>query len=149
MWLSSGGIRRITRHRSHGAAHSVYTEGKKRQDDAEIELTARSVGEPTNGAELLAAMAGTAFVPGGDAPGDVDDDVALTLPSKRPMIFQDSKVELRDRVGVLERVADNAVDHGAPPEFAKMLRDIAFRTHLTTLPSKRPMIFQDMSAVVG
>ena len=60
-------------------------------------------------------MAVTVFVPGGDAPGGVDDEVALTLPSQRPMIFQDSEVEMRNRVGVLETAVDNAVDHGSPP----------------------------------
>ena len=49
------------------------------------------------------------------------------------MIFQDSEVEMRDRVGVLETDVDNAVDHGSPPEFAKMLRDVVFRTHLDVL----------------
>ena len=100
-----------------------------RQDGAGIELTARSVGEPNDGAVLRAAMAVTAFVPGGDAPGDLDDEVALTLPSQRPMIFQDSEAEMRDRAGVLETAVDNAVDHGSPPECAKMLRDIVFRTY--------------------
>ena len=46
------------------------------------------------------------------------------------MIFQDSEVEMRDGMGVLETVMDNAVDHGFPPECAKMLCDIVFRTHL-------------------
>ena len=78
-------------------------------------------------------MAVTAFVPGGEAPGDVDDEVVLTLPSQRPMIFQDSEVEMWDRVGVLETAVDNAVDHGSPPESAKILRDIVFRTHLDVL----------------
>ena len=73
-------------------------------------LTARSVGEPNDGAVLRAAMAVPAFVPAGDAPGDVDDEVALTLPSQRPTMFQDSEVELQDRAGVLETVVDNAVD---------------------------------------
>ena len=104
-----------------------------RQDGAEIELTARPVGEPNDGAVLRAAMAVTSSVPGGDAPGDVDDEVALTLPSQRPMISQDSEVEMRDGVVVLETAADNAVDHGSPPECAKMLRDIVFRTHLDVL----------------
>ena len=103
------------------------------QDGAGMELTARSVGEPNDGAVLRATMAVTAFVPGGHAPGDVDDDFALTLPSQRPTIFQDSEVEMRDRAGVLETVADNAVDHGFPPECAKMLRDILLRTHLDVL----------------
>ena len=98
-----------------------------------MELTARSVGEPNDGGVLRAAMAVTAFVPGGDVPGDVDDEVALTLPSQRPMIFQDSEVEMRDRAGMLETAVDIAVDHGSPPECAKMLRDIVFRTHLDEL----------------
>ena len=97
-----------------------------RQDGAGMELTARSVGEPNDGAVLRAAMAVTAFVPGGDAPGDVDNEVELTLPSQRPMILQDSEVQMRDRAGVLETAVDNAVDHGSPPECAKMLRDIVF-----------------------
>ena len=37
---------------------------------------------------------------------------------------------MRDRAGVLEMAVDNAVDHCSPPECAKMLRDIVFRTHL-------------------
>ena len=69
-------------------------------------LKSRSVGAPNDGAELRAVMAVTVFVPGGDAPGDVDDEVALTLPSQQPMIFQDSEVEMRDRVGVLEAAVD-------------------------------------------
>ena len=64
-----------------------------RQDGAGIELTGRSVGEPNDGAGLRAAMADTAFVQGGDAPGDVVDEVALALPSQRPVVFQDSEVE--------------------------------------------------------
>ena len=98
-----------------------------RQDGAGMELTAHSVGEPNHGAVLGAATAVTVFVPGGDAPSDMDNEVALTLPSQRPMIFQDSvivrdlgnaflnQVEMRDRAGVLETAVDNAVDHGSPP----------------------------------
>ena len=67
------------------------------EDGPQIEITAGDVGEPNAGTVLRAAMAVTSFGPGGDAPGDVDDD---------------------------------AVDHGLPPECAKMLRDIVFRTHL-------------------
>ena len=103
------------------------------QDGAGMELTARSVGEPNDGAVLRAAIAVTAFVLGGDASGDVDNDVALKLPSQRSMIFQDSEVKMRDRAGVLETAVDNAVDHGYPPECANMLRDIVFRTHLDVL----------------
>ena len=44
-----------------------------------MENTAGAVGEPNAGAVLRAAMAVTAFGPGGDAPGDVDDNVTLAL----------------------------------------------------------------------
>ena len=46
------------------------------------------------------------------------------------MMFQDSEVEMKDRMGALKTAVDDAVDHGLPPECAKMLRDIVFRTHL-------------------
>ena len=86
-----------------------------RQDCAGIELTVRSVGEPNGCAGQRAAIAATALVPGGDAPGELDDEVALTLQSQRPIIFQDSEMEMRDRVGVLTTAVDNAVDHGPSP----------------------------------
>ena len=73
-----------------------------RQNGAGMGLIARSVGEPNNDAVLRAVMAVTAFVPGGDAPGDVDNEVGLTLPSQRPMIFPNSEVKMRNRVGVLK-----------------------------------------------
>ena len=85
------------------------------EDGPEMEITAGAVGEPNAGAVLRAAMTVTAFGPGGDAPGDVDDDVTLTLLSQRPMMFQDSEVEMQDRVGALETPADDDVDHGLPP----------------------------------
>ena len=107
-----------------------------RQDGAGMELTSRSVGESNHGAVLRTAMAVTAFVPGGDAPGDVDDEVTLTLPSQRPMIFEDPEVDIRDRVGVLETAVNDAVDHDFLPEGAKMLRDIVFRTHLDVFRRK-------------
>ena len=44
-------------------------------------FTALSVGEPKAGAVLWAAMAVTALGPGGDASGDVEDEVTLTPPS--------------------------------------------------------------------
>ena len=72
-----------------------------REDGPEMEITAGAVGEPNAGAVLRAAMAVTAFGPGGDAPGDVSDDVTLALLSHRPMMFQDSDVEMQDRVGAL------------------------------------------------
>ena len=71
-------------------------------------------------------MTVTAFGPGGDAPGDVDDDVTLTLLSQRPMMFQNSEVKMKDRAGALETAVDDAVDHCLPPECAKMLRNIVF-----------------------
>ena len=95
-----------------------------------MELTDRSVGEPSVGAVLRAAMAVTAFWSGGDPPDDVDDEVTPPLPSQRPMIFQGSEVEMRDRAGVLETAVHNAVGHGSPPECANMLRNIVFHTHL-------------------
>ena len=95
-----------------------------------MEATAGAVDEPNAGAVVRAAMAVTAFGPGGGAPGDVDDDATRTLLSQRPMMFQDSEVEMRDRVGALGTTVDDADDHDLPPECAKMLRDIVFRTHL-------------------
>ena len=89
--------------------------------------------DPNNGAVLLAAMPVTVLFPGGDAPGDVDDEVKLTLPSQRPIISQESEMEMRDRTGVLETALDNAVDSDSPPDCGKMLRDIVFRTHLDVL----------------
>ena len=97
-----------------------------------MEITADdAVGAANAGAVVWVAMAVTAFGPGGDAPGGADDDVTLTLLSQQPMMFQDSEVEVKDRAGALETAVDDAVDHGLPPECAKMLRDIGFRTHLT------------------
>ena len=101
-----------------------------REDGPEMGITAGAVGEPNAGPVLRAAMAVTALGPGGDAPGEVDDDVTLTLLSQRPTMFQDSEVEMQDRVGALETAVDDAVDHGLQPECAKMLRDIVFRAHL-------------------
>ena len=46
------------------------------------------------------------------------------------MIFQDSEIEMRGRVRVLEIAVNNADGHGFPPEYAKVLRDIVFRAHL-------------------
>ena len=42
-------------------------------------------------------------------------------------------MELSDLVDVLETAVDNAVDHCSPPECAKMLCNIVFRTHLDVL----------------
>ena len=106
------------------------------QDGAGMELTARSVGKSNDGAVLRAAMAVTAFVPGGNVPGDVDDVVTLTLPSTThdiPVFRGGNVVEMRDRAGVLETAVDSAVDHDSSPECAKVLRDIVLRTHLDVL----------------
>ena len=81
-----------------------------------METTAGAVDEPNADAVLRAAMTVTAFGPGGDAPGDVDDDVTLTLLSQRLTMFQDSEEEVQDRVGALETVIDDEVDHGVRPE---------------------------------
>ena len=87
------------------------------RDDGPMKTIAGAVGEPNAGAVLQAAMAVTAFGPGGGAPGDVD--VTLTLLSQRPMMFQDSEVEMQDCVGALETVVDDAVGHGLPPEICQ------------------------------
>ena len=134
MWLSS--CRRRGERNSAStscAAQGLCTEGTRRQDGAGVDLTSRFMGEPNDGAVLRAAMAVTEFVPGGDVPGDEDDEVALTLPCQRSMIFLDSEVEMRDHAGVLETAVDDAADRGSPPECAKMLRDVVSRTHLDVL----------------
>ena len=95
-----------------------------------MEITAGAVDELNDDAVLLATIVVTALEPGGDAPGDVDDDVTLALLSQRPMMFQDAEGEMQDRVGALETAVDDVVDHGLPPECAKMLRDIVFYAHL-------------------
>ena len=80
-----------------------------------METTAGAVGEPNAGAVLRVVMAVPAFGPGGGAPGDVDDDATLTLLSQQPMMFQDTEVEMQDRVGALWTAVDDAVDHDLPP----------------------------------
>ena len=105
-------------------------EARGRQDAAGMELNALGVSEPNAGAVLRAAIAVMTFGPGGDAPGNMDDGVTLTLLSQLTMMFHDSDVEMQDLVGALETVVDDAVDRGSPPEYTKLLRGIAFRTHL-------------------
>ena len=83
-----------------------------RLDGAGMEFNACAVGEPNAGAVLRAALVVAAVGPGGDAPGDVDDDVMLTLPSPRPMMLQDSEAEMQGRVGKLATAVDDAVDIG-------------------------------------
>ena len=82
-----------------------------RQDDTGMEFIALDVGEPNTDAVLRAAIAVTTFGPGGDAPGNVDDEVTLTLLSQRPMILQDSEVEMQDRLGAMETAVDDSADH--------------------------------------
>ena len=103
---------------------------RRRENGPEVEATAGAVDEPNAGAVLRAAMAVTAFGPGGGAPGDVDDDATLTLLFQRHMMLQDSEVEMQARVGALGTAVDDAGGHDLPPECAKMLRDIVFRAHL-------------------
>ena len=102
----------------------------ERVDGREMEAIAGALDEPNAGAVLRAEMAGTAFGPGGGAPGDVDDDATLTLLSQQPIMLQTSDVEMHDRVGALGTAVDDAVDHELPPEYAKIIRDIVCRTHL-------------------
>ena len=49
------------------------------EDGPEMNTTAGAVGKPNTGEVRRAAMAATAFGPGGDTPGDVDDDLTLGL----------------------------------------------------------------------
>ena len=119
-----------------------------REDGPEMETTAGAVGEPNAGAVLRAAMAVTAFGPGGDAPGDVDDDVTLALLSQLPMMFKAAEVEMQDRVGALETAVDDAVDHGFRPGCDKMLRDIVFRGFRMHRDVFRPTLLGDPPAHV-
>ena len=100
------------------------------EDGPEMEITAGGVAELNAGAVLRAAMAATVFGQGDDTPSDVDDDVALTLLSQRPMMFPVSEVEMQDRVSTLETAVDDAVNHGLRLECVKMLHDIVLITHL-------------------
>lgn len=73
--------------------------------------------EPKAGAVRRAAITCRAFVPCGDVPGDIDNDITLTLPSQRRMILKDSEMEMRERMDLLKTAVDNdAVDNGSPPE---------------------------------
>ena len=73
------------------------------------------VGETNAGDVVREAMAVTAFGPGGDAPGDVDDDVTLTLLFQRPIMVQDSEAEVQNRGSALETAVDDDVDHSVRP----------------------------------
>ena len=101
-----------------------------REDGPEMEITAGAVGQPIARTVLRAAMAVTAFGPVGGPPGDLDDDDTLTLLSQRPIMFQDSEVEMQDRMGAFGTAVNDADDHDLPPECAKILHDIVFRAHL-------------------
>ena len=116
--LPGGGDVVIIGHKTLRETHGIdvmaqlKTSGLKahgREDGSEM-ITAGAVGEPNAGAMLRAAMAVTAFGPGSDAPGDVDDDATLTLLSQRPMMFHNSEVEMQDRVGALGTAVDDAFD---------------------------------------
>ena len=85
-----------------------------------MDVSAHSMGEPNAGAVLRVAVAITTFGPGVDAPGEVDDEVTLTLRPQPPM-------SLQDRVGVFEMLIDDAVGHGFPAKCAKISRDIVCR----------------------
>ena len=93
---------------------------------------------PNAGAALRAAMAVTAFGPGGD-------DVTLARLRQQPMMFQDAEVGMHDRVDALETTVDDAVDHVLPPNCAKMLPDIVLRTHLDV--SRRALLGEPPACV--
>ena len=92
-----------------------------------VDVTPHAMGEPNAGAVPWLAIAVTSFGPGVDAPGEVDDDVTLTLMSQRPISLQDPGVGARDHVDVFEALIDDAVDHGFPATCAKILRDFVCR----------------------
>lgn len=96
---------------------------------AGVELIDHSVGEPNDVDVVRAAMTVTASVVGGDAPGGVDHVLTMTLPFQRPILFQDSAVEMQDHVSRLETAFESSVDCNTPRGCAKVLRDIVFRVH--------------------
>ena len=104
------------------------------QDCGGIDHIACSVGGPNYCAVLRASMTVTAVVPGGHPPGDVVDEVTLTLPSQRPMIFQDSEVEMQLVFACCRRLSITLLAKTRlSPECAKMLRDVIFRAQLNLL----------------
>ena len=68
------------------------------------------------------------------------------LLSQRPMMFEDSEVEMQDGVDSLGTAVDDAHDHESPLKCAKMLRDIVFCTHLDVF---RRTLLVDPPARVG
>lgn len=49
------------------------------------------------------------------------------------MMLQDSKGEMQDRVGELEKAMDDAVNYGLPLGCTETLRKVGFRTHLDVI----------------
>ena len=92
----------------------------RRQGGVGVDVAAHYMGGPNAGAVLRVAVAIMTFSPGVDAPGEVDDDVTLTLRSQPPMSLQYD-------VGVFEVLIDDAVDHGFSSKCAKMSLDIVCR----------------------
>lgn len=72
---------------------------RRRQDDPGMGPTAATVADPDAGAVVRVVVPVTAFGPGRDVPGGVEDDVTLTLLSPRPRIFQNSNTKSCGRVG--------------------------------------------------
>ena len=103
------------------------------------------MGEPNADALLQAVISVKAFGPGGDASGDVGDEVTLILLSRRPMMFQNSEGEMQDRVGAFESAVYDDVGHGLPPERSNISRDVGFRTHLDVF---RRALLGDLPACV-
>ena len=64
------------------------------QDGPWLELTVCFLSELIDGAVLRSANAVTAVVPGDDALGDVHHEIIPTLPFQRPLMLQDSEVEI-------------------------------------------------------
>ena len=90
-----------------------------------MDIPAHATGEPNSGAVLWVSIAITAFAPGVDVPGEVVDDVTLTLLTTDAL--RDPGVEARDREGVFEALIYDTVDHGFPAECRKMFRQIVCR----------------------
>lgn len=51
----------------------------------------------------------------------LDGDVRLTRPTRQPMIFQYSGVDIQDHVGTLETAVGNIFDNGSRSQYAVML----------------------------
>lgn len=74
-----------------------------RQDGARVEVTAHAIREADAGPALRAATAFTAFGPGIDTLGDVDDGVTLALLSSQPYVIPAFR---RGDAGSCKRVGD-------------------------------------------